>query len=71
MASESFSKVAMEVVVSVILLCAVAIPIINGMPAASGQYADIINMLMGIIPIILAVAIILGVVYGLIIKNRD
>lgn len=61
----------MEVVVSVILLCAVAIPIINGMPAATGTYADIINMLMGIIPIILAVAIILGVVYGLIIKNRD
>lgn len=71
MASESFSKIAMEVVVSVILLCAVAIPIINGMPAATGEYADIINMLMGIIPIILAVAIILGVVYGLIIKNRD
>lgn len=69
--AESFSKVAMEVVVSVILLCAVAIPILNGMPAASGQYADIINMLLGIIPIILAVAIILGVVYGLIIKNRD
>lgn len=69
--AESFSKVAMEVVVSVILLCAVAIPIINGMPAATGEYADIINMLMGIIPIILAVAIILGVVYGLIIKNRD
>lgn len=69
--AESFSKVAMQVVVSVILLCAVAIPILNGMPAATGEYADIINMLMGIIPIILAVAIILGVVYGLIIKDRD
>lgn len=69
--AESFSKVAMEVVVSVILLCAVAIPIINGMPAAEGEYASIINMLMGIIPIILAVAIILGVVYGLIIKDRS
>lgn len=66
---ESFSKVAMEVVVSIILLCAVAIPIIQGMPEVTGTYAGVINTLLGIVPVILAVAIILGVVYGLIIKR--
>lgn len=69
--TKSFTGISMEVTVSVILLCAVAIPIINGMPAVTGDNADIINTLIGIIPVMLAVAIILMVVYAVIVRKRD
>lgn len=69
--NKSFTGISMEVTVSVILLCAVAIPIINGMPAVTGDNADIINTLIGIIPVMLAVAIILMVVYAVIVRKRD
>jgi len=61
----------MEAVVAVILLCAVAIPIIDAMPAAEGDNATIINSLVGIIPVVLAVAVIIAIVYGAILKHRD
>lgn len=68
----SFSKVAMEVVISVILLAAVCIPILTNMTIADGvANKSIIETLIGIIPVLLAVAIILGVVYTIIIRRRD
>ena len=70
--AESFSKVAMEVVVSIILLCAVALPIIGSMTVPEGiANGDIISTLLGIIPVLLAVAIILGVVYAVITRRSD
>ncbi|MBO4763699.1 MAG: hypothetical protein J5485_03680 [Candidatus Methanomethylophilaceae archaeon] len=70
--AESFSKVAMEVVVSIILLCAVALPIIGSMTVPEGiANGDIISTLIGIIPVLLAVAIILGVVYAVITRRSD
>lgn len=72
MAVESFSKVAMEVVVSIILLCAVALPIIGSMTVPDGiANGDIISTLIGIIPVLLAVAIILGVVYAVITRRSN
>lgn len=71
MASGNFTKAIMEAVVAVILLTAVAIPIINGMPEVSGSNATIINTLVGIIPVLLAVAVILGVVYAVILKPKN
>jgi hypothetical protein len=53
------------------MLCAVAIPIINGMPAATGENAKIINTLVGIIPVMLAVAVIIGIVYSIMVKRSD
>lgn len=68
----SFSKVAMEVVISVILLAAVCVPILTNMTIADGVANNsIIETLIGIIPVLLAVAIILGVVYTIIIRRRD
>lgn len=67
----SFSKTLMEAVVGVILLVAVCIPVISGMGAVTGPNADIINTLINIIPVFLAIAIILGVVYAVIIRSRD
>lgn len=70
--AESFSKVAMEVVVSIILLCAVALPIIGSMTVPEGiANGNIISTLIGIIPVLLAVAIILGVVYAVITRRSD
>lgn len=66
-----FTKVAMSAVVSIILLCAVAIPIINAMPAATGENASIINSLVGIIPVVLAVAVIIAIVYSAILKKSE
>lgn len=60
----------MEAVVAVILLCAVAIPIITSMPQATGANADIINNLVAIIPVVLAVAVIIAIVYNSILKKR-
>ena len=71
MASGNFTKAIMEAVVAVILLTAVAIPIINGMPEVTGTNATIINTLVGIIPVLLAVAVILGVVYAVILKPKS
>lgn len=71
MANGNFTKAIMEAVVAVILLTAVAIPIINGMPEVTGSNASIINTLVGIIPVLLAVAVILGVVYAVILKPRS
>lgn len=71
MASSNFTKAIMEAVVAVILLTAVAIPIINGMPEVTGTNASIINTLVGIIPVLLAVAVILGVVYAVILKPKS
>lgn len=71
MANGNFTKAIMEAVVAVILLTAVAIPIINGMPEVSGSNATIINTLVGIIPVLLAVAVILGVVYAVILKPKN
>lgn len=71
MANGNFTKAIMEAVVAVILLTAVAIPIINGMPTVSGANASIINTLVGIIPVLLAVAVILGVVYAVILKPKS
>ena len=70
MANGNFTKAIMEAVVAVILLTAVAIPIINGMPEVTGTNASIINTLVGIIPVLLAVAVILGVVYAVILKPK-
>lgn len=68
----SFSKVTMEVVISVILLVAVCIPILTNMTIADGvANKSIIETLIGIMPVLLAVAIILGVVYTIIIRRRD
>lgn len=66
-----FSKIAMGAVVSVIMLCAVAIPIINGMPAATGPNAGIITTLVNIIPVMLAVSVIIGIVYSIMVKRSD
>ena len=71
MANGNFTKAIMEAVVAVILLTAVAIPIINGMPEVTGSNATIINTLVGIIPVLLAVAVILGVVYAVILKPKS
>lgn len=71
MANGNFTKAIMEAVVAVILLTAVAIPIINGMPDVTGSNSTIINTLVGIIPVLLAVAVILGVVYAVILKPRN
>lgn len=60
----------MEAVVAVILLCAVAIPIITSMPQATGANADIINNLVAIIPVVLAVAVIIAIVYNSILRKR-
>jgi len=68
----SFSRVSMEVIISVILLVAVCIPILTKMTVPSTmENGDIISTLISIIPVLLAVAIILGVVYSIIIRRRD
>lgn len=67
----NFSKIAMEATVAIIILAAVAIPIIASMPAATGTNADIINNLIAIIPVILAVAVIVGIVYAAILRRRS
>lgn len=66
-----FTKICMSAVVSIILLCAVAIPIINAMPQATGENATIINSLVGIIPVVLAVAVIIAIVYSAILKKSN
>ena len=71
MASGNFTKVIMEAVTAVILLTAVAIPIIDGMPEVTGTNATIINTLVGIIPVLLAVAVIIAVVYAAILKPKS
>ena len=71
MANGNFTKAIMEAVVAVFLLTAVAIPIINGMPEVTGTNASIINTLVGITPVLLAVAVILGVVYAVILKPKS
>lgn len=68
---KDFTKVCMEAVVAIIMLVAVAIPIIQGMPEVTGSYASTINTLIGIIPVLLAVAVIIGIVYMTIINKRD
>lgn len=61
----------MEAVVGIILVCAVAIPIIGGMTIPSSiANADIIETLVGIVPVLLAVAVILGVVYATVLKKN-
>ena len=68
----SFSRVSMEVIISVILLVAVCIPILTKMTVPSTmENGDIISTLISVIPVLLAVAIILGVVYSIIIRRRD
>ncbi len=68
----NFSRVSMEVIISVILLVAVCIPILTKMTVPSTmENGDIISTLISIIPVLLAVAIILGVVYSIIIRRRD
>lgn len=68
----SFSRVSMEVIISVILLVAVCIPILTKMTVPSTmENGDIISTLISIIPVLLAVAIILGVVYSIIIRRRE
>lgn len=69
--NQDFTKTIMLAIVSIILLCAVAIPIITAMPQATGDYGGIINTLVGIVPVVLAVSIIIGIVYSLILRNRD
>lgn len=66
-----FTKIAMQSVVAVILLCAVCIPIIGAMPEATGDNATIINSLVGIIPVVLAVGVIIAIVYGAILRHKD
>lgn len=70
MANGNYTKTIMEAVVSVILLTAVAIPIIDGMPEVTGTNATIINTLVGIVPVLLAVAVILAVVYAAILRPK-
>ena len=67
----NFSKITMQSVVAVIMLCAVAIPIIAGMPKATGDNATIINTLVSIIPVMLAVAVIIGIVYSIMVKRSE
>ena len=68
----NFSKIAMESVVAVILLCAVALPIISSFTIADTvPNHDVIESLIYIIPVILAVAVIIGIVYSVILKRRD
>lgn len=68
----NFSKIAMEAVVAVILLCAVALPIITSFTISSDvPNHDVISTLISIIPVILAVAVIIGIVYSVILKRRD
>ena len=74
MASEGlgdFTKIIMGAVLAVIMLAAVALPILAAMPPATGTNADIINSLIGIIPVILAVAVIVMIVYAAILRRRD
>lgn len=66
-----FSKLAMGAVVSIIMLCAVAIPVINGMPAITGPNKEIIGTLVNIVPVMLAVAVIIGIVYSIMSKRSD
>lgn len=62
----------MEAVVGIILVCAVAIPIIGGMTIPETiENADIIETLVGIVPVLLAVAVILGVVYATVLKGKN
>lgn len=62
----------MEAVVGIILVCAVALPIIGGMAVPEGiENADIIETLIGIVPVLLAVAVILGVVYATVLKGKN
>lgn len=62
----------MEAVVGIILVCAVAIPIIGGMTIPSSiENAEIIETLVGIVPVLLAVAVILGVVYATVLKGKN
>lgn len=62
----------MEAVIEIILVCAVAIPIIGGMTIPSSiKNAEIIETLVGIVPVLLAVAVILGVVYATVLKGKN
>lgn len=66
-----FTSSIMEAVVGIILVAAVAIPIISGMTISSSvENADIIKTLIGIVPVLLTVAIILAVVYSTVIKKK-
>lgn len=72
-----FTSVILKSVVAIILLCAVAIPIITSIGPVPTEGADavangeIINTLISIIPVVLAVAIIIAIVYSVLIRNRD
>lgn len=66
-----FTSSIMEAVVGIILVAAVAIPIISGMTISNSvENADIIKTLIGIVPVLLTVAIILAVVYSTVIKKK-
>lgn len=68
----NFSNIAMQAVLAVILLCAVALPIISSFTIADTvPNHDVIESLIYIIPVILAVAVIIGIVYSVILKRRD
>lgn len=68
----NFSKVAMEAVVAVILLCAVALPIMTSFTIEDTvPNHDVIQNLIYIIPVILAVAVIIGIVYSVILKRSE
>lgn len=68
-----FTSVILKAVVAIILLCAVAIPIITtiGPVDSSVANASIINTLVNIIPVVLAVAIIIAIVYSVLVRNHD
>lgn len=68
---KNYTAVVMESIVAIIMLVAVALPIINGMPEVTGTYASTINTLIGIIPVLLAVAVIIGIVYMTILNKKD
>lgn len=62
----------MEAVVGIILVAAVAIPIIGGMTIPETiENDDIIKTLIGIVPVLLTVAVILGVVYATVLKKKN
>ena len=61
----------MGVLMCALILGAVVVPVLQALPTATGTYATIINMLMGILPVVLVVVLIIVVMYVVIDKRSS
>lgn len=68
---ENLPKLFMGVLMCALILGAVVLPVMTALPAATGTYANVINLLMSILPVVLAVVLIIVVMYIAIDRRSD